>query len=497
MQTITAHTDYKTLYEQAQSENAFLKHELAQLKKMIFGSKHERFVPTEVAHPGQLSLNIQAEAIGTVKITDVKKIEYTKVTKSITDNNKLHPGRNPLPEHLERREQIIEPAEDIAGLKKIGEEVTEELEYEPGKLFVNKYVRPKYARPGNEGVLIATLTERPLPKAIVGAGLLAQIIIDKYVDHLPLYRQMERFKRDNVNIAHSTVGDWISNGSALILPLFDCHKKRVLQCDYLHADETPLKVLDKDKKGTTHKGYYWVYHSSVERMVLFDYQQGRGREGPEAMLKDFKGHLQADGYVAYDFFKDKEEVTVLHCMAHARRYFFDALQNDKDRAAYALEQFGLLYNTERKAKAEQLNAAEILRLRQAEALPVLQSLGKWMKEEYVKTLPKSAIGKALGYSIERWNELMIYTTDGKLNIDNNPVENSIRPVAIGRKNYLFAGSHEAAQRSAMLYSLLGTCKLNSINPFVWLKDVLQRIATHPINKIEELLPQNWKPNTNS
>ena len=495
MQTITAHTDYKILYEQAQSENAFLKHELAQLKKMIFGSKHERFVPTEAAHPGQLSLNIQAGAIAAVKITDVKKIEYTKVTKSITDN-KIHPGRNPLPEHLERREQIIEPAEDIAGLKKIGEEVTEELEYEPGKLFVNKYVRPKYAKPGNEGVLIAPVTERPLPKAIVGAGLLAQIIIDKYVDHLPLYRQMERFKRDNVHIAHSTVGDWISNGSALILPLFDCHKKQVLQCNYLHADETPLKVLDKDKKGTTHKGYYWVYHSSTERMVLFDYQQGRGREGPEAMLKDFKGHLQADGYVAYDFFKDKEDVTVLHCMAHARRYFFDALQNDTDRAAYALQQFGLLYDTERKAKEQQLNTAEILRLRQAEALPVLQTLGKWMKEEYVKKLPKSAIGKALGYSIERWDELMIYTTDGKLNIDNNPVENSIRPVAIGRKNYLFAGSHEAAQRSAMLYSLLGTCKLNGINPFAWLKDVLQRIATHPINKIEELLPQNWKPLTN-
>ena len=496
MQTVTAPIDYRALYEKAQSEISFLKHELAQLKKIIYGSKHERFVPTQSTHPGQLSLDIQAEAIAAVKITDVKKIEYTKVTQSITDNNKIHPGRNPLPEHLERREQIIEPAQDTAGLKKIGEEITEELEYEPGKLFVNKYVRFKYAKPGNEGVLIAPVKERPLPKAIVGAGLLARIIIDKYVDHLPLYRQMERFKRDNVNIAHSTVGDWITNGSALLLPLYDCHKKRVLQCDYLQADETPLKVLDKDKKGTTHKGYYWVYHSSIERMVLFDYQQGRGREGPETMLKNFKGCLQADGYVAYDFFKDKEEVTVLHCMAHARRYFFDALQNDKDRAEYALKLFGLLYATETKAKEEQLNADEILCLRQAEALPVLQTLGKWMKEEYVKTLPKSAIAQALAYSIERWEELMIYATDGKLNIDNNPVENSIRPIAIGRKNYLFAGSHEAAQRSAMLYSLLGTCKLNGINPFVWLKNVLQRIATHPINKIEELLPQNWKPVTN-
>lgn len=166
---------------------------------------------------------------------------------------------------------------------------------------------------------------------------------------------------------------------------------------------------------------------------------------------------------------------------------------DKNRAEYALQQFGLLYAIERKAKDESLPPAEVLQLRMAQSIPVLEALGKWMKDEYVKVLPKSPIAKALGYSIERWNELMIYTTDGKLNIDNNPVENSIRPIAIGRKNYLFAGSHEAAQRSAMLYSLLGTCKLHSINPFIWLRDVLQRIAAHPVNKIEELLPQNWNP----
>lgn len=180
-------------------------------------------------------------------------------------------------------------------------------------------------------------------------------------------------------------------------------------------------------------------------------------------------------------------------MAHARRYFYDALQNDKDRAEYALLQFGKLYDIERKAKQQQLNTDEILQLRQAEAGPLLEQLGQWIKQQYIKVLPQSPIGKALGYSIERWKELMIYTTNGKLNIDNNPVENSIRPVAIGRKNYLFAGSHEAAQRSAMLYSLLGTCKLHGINPFIWLRDVFQRIANHPINKIEELLPQNWKP----
>jgi transposase len=490
MQAAITHTDYQSLYEQSQTEIAFLKHELAKLKQLIYGSKHERFIPSG-SNPSQLILDIQVQQVAQCNITSAKKIEYTKVKTELV--SKQHPGRHKLPEHLERREIIIASKENTEGLKKIGEEVTEELDYEPGKLFVNKYVRPKYAKPGNEGVIIAPMIERPLPKAIAGAGMLAQIVIDKYVDHLPLYRQMERFKREGINIPYSTITDWVSGTVNLIAPLYDAHKKIILASDYLHADETPIKVLDKDKKAETHRGYFWVYHNGIEKSVLFDYQPGRGREGPQEILKDFKGHLQTDGYNAYDIFKQQEDITFMHCMAHARRYFYDALQNDKDRSEYALQQFGLLYAIERKAKDESLLPAEVLQLRRAEALPVLEDLGKWMKDEYVKVLPTSPIAKALGYSIERWKELMIYTTDGKLNIDNNPVENSIRPVAIGRKNYLFAGSHQAAQRSAMLYSLLGTCKMHGINPFIWLRNVLQRIPTHPINKIEELLPQSWKP----
>ena len=495
--------DYKVLYEQSVQLHAeytkkldlqitALQQELANLKRLIFGSKNERFVPAE-SSPSQLSLDIHTDAVAACSVTKTQKIEYIRNTNQIT---KEHPGRTKLPEHLERREIIIEPAEVTDGCKKIGEEITEELEYEPGKLFVNRYVRPKYVITENKSIIIAPMMERPLPKAIVGPGLLAQIIIDKYVDHLPLYRQMERFKREGINIPYSTIGDWIKNGCSLIDPLYESLKKLIVQSNYLHADESPIKVLDKDKKGQTHRGYYWVYHNSIDGLVWFDYQEGRGREGPVAVLKDFKGYLQTDGYAVYDFFKEEKDITVLHCMAHARRMFFEAKENDKPIAEYALEQIGLLYTIERKAKEQQLDQEQILQLRQTEALPVLESLGRWMKETYVKVLPKSAIGKALGYSISRWPELMLYATDGKLNIDNNPVENSIRPVAIGRKNYLFAGSHEAAKRSAILYSLMGTCKLHGINPFIWLRDVLQRIATHPINKIEELLPHNWKPITN-
>jgi transposase len=491
MQTETS-INYQSLYEALQLKYSALEQELAQLKKLIFGSKHERFVSSDSA-PSQLSLDIQAAAVAQCNITSAQKIEYTRVKKEVSATALPHPGRHPLPAHLERRETILLPDEDMSAFKKMGEEVTEELEYEPGKLFVNKIIRPKYAKANTEGVVIAPMPERPLPKAIAGAGLLAQIVIDKYVDHLPLYRQMERFKREGVQLPYSTISDWVTASCRLITPLYDALLKKTLQSDYLHADETPLKVLDKDKKGATHRGYYWVYHNSLEGLVLFDYQEGRGREGPVEILKDFKGHLQTDGYVAYDFFKEKEGVTVLHCMAHARRKFFEAQQNDLPRATYALRQMGLLYDIERKAKEQQMSEEQVLQLRRQEALPVLEALGAWMKEQYPQVLPKSAIGMALGYSIQRWQELMIYATSGRLSIDNNAVENSIRPVAIGRKNYLFAGSHEAAQRSAMLYSLMGTCKLHGINPFVWLKDVLSRIATHPINKIEELLPHHWQP----
>src|SRR6476620_2182426 len=293
MVSTTVDIDYKALYEQSQLTIASLQQELAQLKKMIFGSKHERFIPSE-NNPSQLALAMEAEAVAACNIIDAKKIEYTRITKEVTER-KDHPGRMKLPEHLERREKIIETTEDVSDCKKIGEEITEDLEYEPGKLFVNRYVRPKYAKPDNAGIVTAPMIERPLPKAIAGAGLLAQIVIDKYVDHLPLYRQQERFKREGINLPYSTISDWVANTCKLIDPLYEALKKLIMQSDYLHADETPVNVLDKDKKGETHRGFFWAYHNSIDGLLLFDYQPGRGREGPHNMLKEFNGHLQTDG----------------------------------------------------------------------------------------------------------------------------------------------------------------------------------------------------------
>jgi transposase len=491
MTTAVEYNNYKVLYEELLVKYEGLLLELNNLKKAVYGSKQERFV-SRACDPSQITLDLAVEQVATCSVIDTKKITYTRTTTEVAEK-KVHNGRMKLPEHLERRETIIEPAEDVSLCKKIGVEVTEELEYEPGKLYVNRIVRPKYAKPDDGGIVTAPMIERPLPKGIAGAGLLATIVIDKYVDHLPLYRQVERFKREGINIPYSTITDWLSGTCSLITPLYEALKKLVLQSNYLHADESPIKVLDKDKKGTTHRGYFWVYQNSIDKFVLFDYRPGRGREGPAEILKDFKGHLQTDGYPLYDFFKQQAGITVMNCMAHARRMFFDALENDPSRVEYALQQIGLLYDIERKAKDQSLNTEARLQLRQREALPVLNSLEDWMKQEYVKVAPKSAIAKALQYSLGRWEELKIYTTDGKLNIDNNPVENSIRPVAIGRKNYLFAGSHEAAQRSAMLYSLLGTCKLHGVNPTIWLTDILKTIASYPVNKIATLLPHNWKP----
>jgi len=490
MAEAAAHTDYKALYEQSQLQIVQLRYELDQLKKMIFGARQERFMPDQSIDPAQLSMGLSAEPVAATSLIKTQKIEYRRTTSILSHPVTTHPGRMKLPDHLERKEILVD-VEGTAGCRRIGEEVTEELEYQPGKLYVNRYVRPKYVSADNQTILIAPLPERPLPKAIAGPGLLTQILIDKYVDHLPLHRQQQRFSREKINIPYSTITDWVSNSCKLITPLYEALQKEVLAADYLHADETPIKVLDKDKKGETHRGFYWVYHNSLQDLVLFDYQPGRGREGPSELLKDFKGHLQTDGYAAYNIFDQQKDITLLHCMAHARRKFVEARLNDQARADHVLAQIQELYAIERKADEEELPAEEVLKLRQDKAVPILEALGKWMQQAYTEVLPQSAIGKALAYSLTRWGKLKIYTTNGKLNIDNNPVENAIRPVAIGRKNYLFAGSHEAAQRSAMLYSLLGTCKLHDINPFEWMKAVLEKIPAHHVNKVADLLPHHW------
>jgi transposase len=340
--------------EELIAENSKLQFELKQLKRAIFGKKSERFVP--VAHgEGQMELPFNVEEKPIEKEPCTEEITYTRKKNS----KKKHPGRFPLPNHLPVKEIVIEPKEDTSGLKCIGKEITDKLELVPAKLFILRYIRPKYIKPEDEKNLtskgiIAELPSFPIEKGIAGAGLLAQIAVDKYVDHLPIHRQIQRYKREDVHIPANTINGWQDRIAELITPLFEKQKQLVLGQGYLQVDESPIKVLDKQKKDGTHQGYYWVYNSPLQDALIFDYRKGRGREGPGEMLLDFKGYLQSDGYKVYDWFGKKREISVLNCWAHVRRYFEKAKDSDLKAAIHVLTEIQKLYMIERFAKNTKL-----------------------------------------------------------------------------------------------------------------------------------------------
>jgi len=490
---LTPTTVQKPTYEELQAENERLRFEiakqqieLANLKRLIFGQKRERFV----LEPNQQQLSFLALAVdhGAAPVK-TEQISYTRIQQ--TAKRKL-PARQPIPAHIPRKEIVIEPDEDVTGLKKIGEEVTEELEFEPGTLYVNRYIRPKYARPKDQGIAIGLLPSRPIEKGIAGPGLLAHMMISKYVDHLPVYRQRQQFKRYGIDLAESTLYDWIKASADVIMPLVELQRQRVLQAHYLMVDETPIHVLDREKPGTTHQGYYWVYYTPLGREAFFDYQKSRSRDGPNTQLKDFSGYLQSDGYSGYNEVAARASVISVGCMTHARRYFVEAAESDEERANWMLFRLQALYAIERYARTNQLSFEKRHKLRQNDAAPVMAEMKEWLDVESLKVLPKSAMGKAIGYMLNQWPRLEKYLTDGQLEIDNNLVENAIRPVALGRKNYLFAGSHKGAKRAAAIYTLVSNAKLQDIEPFTYMRDVLNRISDHPFRKLDELLPCNWK-----
>jgi transposase len=471
-------------YDQLLAENTFLKFENANLKKVIFGQKRERFIPEKNDQLTFLNMPVSSEPL-----SKTEKITYTRNKRN---QKKKHPIRQLLPASLPRHEIIIEPEEDTTGMRKIGEQITEELEYEPAKVYVNRYVRPKYALPADEGVVIGVLPSRPIEKGIAGPGLLAHISISKYVDHLPLYRQVQQFNRLGINLAESTVNGWIKATSELIEPVAELMRDQVLQSGYLMADETPIKVQDPGIKGKNHQGYYWVYYDPLSKQIFFDYQKGRGREGPNKILKDFKGYLQTDGYGGYNELGKREDITAVGCMAHARRYFSEAQDSDPERAGWMLHHIQVLYKIERYASEKLFTYERRYQERQEHSTIVMDAIKNWLDVEFQTVLPKSPIGKAISYMLKQWPRLTVYLTDGKLQIDNNPVENAIRPIALGRKNYLFAGSHNGARRAAALYTIMANAKLQGVEPFYYFRDILSRIPDHPYKKLEQLLPKNWK-----
>lgn len=464
-------------------ERDYLKAQVEMLKRMQFGQKRERFE----GDPNQTFLPFEAEPAEVEQQQEEtkEKIDYVRKRPN-------HKGRAKLPAHLPVEEIELHPEGDLSQMVCIGKEVTEELECEPAKFYIKRYIRYKYAAKNGDGVFINELPERVIDKGIPGAGLLAMILTGKYMDHLPLYRQKQIFARESIQIPSSTIEGWTKQALQKLEPLYDQLIFDTKSKGYLQVDETPIKVLDSDKKGAAHQGYYWVYHAPLDGTVLFDYSPTRGGIAAVPMLGNFKGYLQTDGYGVYEKYGKKKEVTHLACWAHARREFEKSLDNDKARAEKALLMIQQLYAVERKAKEEQLSAEQTKKLRLDQSLDIINEMGKWIFEEIKATLPKSQIGKAMAYAYARWDALSAYLYDGNLLIDNNLVENAIRPVALGRKNYLFAGSHEAAQRAAMIYSFFAICKKHEVNPFQWLKYTLENIMSINHKNIKELYPQNYK-----
>jgi transposase len=460
-----------------------LKHQISIFQKMVFGSKPETHKVIE--NPEQITLEFTEKVdLDLPQDIELQKTTYRRKAKNTkrTDYSKLD-----IPAHLERVVTVIEPLDKTEDMVKIGEEVTELLAITPQQFYVKQIIRPKYARANKEGVSIAELPSRPIQGGIVDVSLLVMLLLDKYIDHLPIYRQQKKYERLGIKLAESTLGNWIAETIKLLEYLYVELIQRVKQSKYLQADETPIKVLDKDKKGTTHRGYYWVYHDVEDGLVLYEYDPSRGKIAPTTFLNDYSGYLQVDGYTAYDALPNPH-IKLLGCMAHARRYFFDAQNNDLKKATWMLDKLQVLYSIEAEAREENFTHKQRFDIRQQKSLPILNEIKKWLNENQLLVTPKSPIGKAISYMNVRWDKLTVYVTDGMLEIDNNLVENAIRPVALGRKNYLFAGSHESAARAGIIYSFIACCKKNKINPYTWLEETLTKLPDTKKSDLYKLLP---------
>jgi len=476
----------KAEYDSLKSQISILEHQLSELKRMIFGSKRERFIPINDNQTSLFEFPVE-----TLPEKATEKISYERKK---TDAEKNNPVRTELPAHLTRVDEIIEPKGLAEGAIKIGETITEILEINISKPYVRRIIRPKYITSQTDEkttIVIADMPLLPIPKGNAGPSILAHILVSKYVDHLPFYRQRQMLKRQDVVIAESTINGWFAASCKLLEPLYQVMIAKLKDTDYLQADETPMPVLTKDKPGSTHKGYFWVYNDPINKLAVFKYEKTRGREGPDEFLEDFSGYLQTDGYTAYNNLKKPIKITQLACMAHARRKFEHAKDNDLAKSNYAMKMFAQLYDIERQLSEEQANFDEVKRVREEKSVPILNLMKQWLDEQIYQVTPKSAIGMAMAYTLKLWPRLIRFVENGRFNIDNNLIENSIRPVALGRKNYLFAGSHEAAQHAAIIYSLLACCKLNQINPFDYLNQTIAKIPSFPQNRLHELLPQNF------
>lgn len=474
---------------------------IQEYRQLIWGKKSEK----HIGALGALDMDASQPELPFTELPEVKtsltiSVEPVPVEK---ENKKylrvVKPsGRKELSESLPREYVEILPDNYHDGMVRIDCQVTQELDYRPGSFFVRVISRPRFADPKTKSIAIAPMPQRPVHKGIAGAGLLAYILVSRFCDHLPYDRQVKMLNRHGEHIVNtSTVNHWVKESINLLSIIYSRIKQKVLESDYVQGDETTIKVLDRNKKSGKHQGYLWGYHAPKEKLVLMEYAEGRASEYPEVFLGDFQGVFQTDAYTGYDkLLKNKTGIIHIGCWAHARRNFTKALDSDHSRASSALDMIRELYDVEARCRNNNLGPNEILHLRREISLPALEKLKLWAQQQELALNPKSLIVVACRYMLKRWDKLSYYTTDGRILIDNNLLENRFRPVALGRKNWLFAGNHQAAERSGIIYSILESCALNKIEPFSYIKDVLTRLPDLlyvPKEKIDELLPGNWIP----
>ena len=480
-----------------------LQSQVAYLTRRLWGSSSERHLNKDLLHPRLPFVFEDDELTGEEKQRveeAVKEIESCRA-KTIKVKLKIKPFRKALPENLPRKEEHLYPEMDNReAYDELPPEVTEILEHEPGKCYVRKIIRHKYVRKIKQDdtaspIITASLPAIPLARSYAGATMLSELMIGKYVDHLPFYRQIQMFKRDGLDLPASTINDWFKETIDLIRPMYYRLQDIIFASDYIQADETTIPVIIKEKNKAV-KSYIWLFRSVEDSLVFFHYDKGsRARQTIIPILKNYQGALQTDGYEAYSIYENKAGILHLACWAHARRKFVEALTSDKERAEYALSQISLLYTVERKADTDNLTNEERAALRNKLSFPVLVSFKKWLLRESTKVLlPKSPIGKAIRYTLNNYTRLNRYLLDGRYLIDNNLIENSARAIALGRKNFLFCGNHSAAEDAAVIYSLMGCCKATKVNFREWFEFVLNNIHAYDNDysrDLVELLPNNY------
>lgn len=481
-----------------------VRNELKVLKKWIYGIKSEkRHLPEELHKPkvgDQLSLQMEVDTWGVCQVTDRRRVlAHLRTLKTTTP--KKRGGRHDFPEGLQEEITILDVADRPEGARCVGYVDQRQLACDPARWYIKVNRRLVYLVPKDEDALnykqwIAPLPSHPIAKCKMDISVLVLLTVEKFLYHLPVWRQRQRLRAYGIDLPYSTLCYLVNKTCEALKPLWHLLLKEITHSGLMHLDETRFRVLDETKKKgkKSHIGWMWACLNPVQGITCFIYQRGRGKKDIHSVLQGYKGNLMTDAYGVYKKYGRQPGVVHQHCLSHARRYFLYALDSDAKRAHYALDHFfGPIYGIEEECKLLELDFDQITQKRQSESLPLLYALREWMELELPKTLPRTPIHKAMSYTLHNFSALEKFSSDGMLSIDNNILEGQIRSIALGRLNYMFAGSHRGGELAAIIYSFMATCKLQKIDPAGWLDDVLRRLPDQREDKLIELLPQFWKP----